>query len=132
MPVIVSQVVLKRRHSSLITTMVNQGDHANPKRQQGLPRATAVGIAVELRDRLEGVLGVMVIAQEPPSDAEYHRPVARHDSGGGGLIGRSATRREPLEQLAVRDTGGAAAFKERADLPDQRRRCHVCHAPWPL
>jgi hypothetical protein len=54
MPVIVSQVVLKRRHSSPITTLVNPSDHANPKRQQGLPRATGVGIAVGVARRPPG------------------------------------------------------------------------------
>ncbi len=39
-------------------------------------------------DGLEGVLGMLVVAQELPADAQHHRPVAGHDRGEGGLIGR--------------------------------------------
>ncbi len=43
-----------------------------------------------------------------------HRPVRRR-------------RYEPLEELAVGEPGHRAALEERPELPDQRRRCHLCH-----
>ena len=87
----------------------------------GLPRQDEEG-------GLEGVLGMMVIAQELPADAQHHRPVSGHDGGEGGLVGRLAARGEPLEQLAVGEPGDRAALEERAELPGQRCRCHVRHA----
>ncbi len=70
-------------------------------------------------DGLEGVLGVMVIAQELPADAQDHRPVSGDDRGEGGLVGRLASGGEPLEQFAVGEPGGASALEERAELTGQ-------------
>ncbi len=66
---------------------------------------------------LEGVLGVVVIAEQLPADAQDHRAVSRHDGGEGGLI---TDGREPLEQLTVPEAGGRADREERPELPGQR------------
>ncbi len=58
------------------------------------PVAQEVGIADGSRpprqheeDGLEGVLGMLVVAQELPADAQHHRTVASHECGEGGLTG---------------------------------------------
>ena len=99
------------------------------------PVAQQVGVAdrpglagQDEEDGLEGVLGMVVVAQELPADAQDHRPVARHQGGEGGLAGRLAAGGEPLEELAVGEPGDRAALEERPELPDQRWRGHIGHA----
>ncbi len=70
-------------------------------------------------DGLEGVLGMVVIAQELAADAEHHRPVAGHDGGEGGLVDRLAGRCDPLEQFAVGEPRGRTAREERPELTNQ-------------
>ena len=48
--------------------------------------------------RLKSVLGVLLVAQHPPADAQHQRPVAFHEAGKGVLI---AVRREVVQELAV-------------------------------
>ncbi len=67
-------------------------------------------------DGLEGVLGVMAVAQELPADAQDHRPVPRHQGGESGIVARG---REPLEELAIGESGHRAAREERAELTGQ-------------
>jgi hypothetical protein len=48
---------------------------------------------------LEGVLGVMAVAQDAPADAQHHRPVPPHQRLKRRLV---APRQEALQQLPVR------------------------------
>jgi hypothetical protein len=50
---------------------------------------------------LEGVLGILGVAEQPATDAQHHRPVATHERGKGGLVTADDER---LEKVAVRRT----------------------------
>ena len=64
-----------------------QRDAVEPVAQQ-LGLAERPGLAGQHEeDGLEGVLGVLVVAQELPADAQHHRPVAGHQGGERGLAG---------------------------------------------
>ena len=72
------------------------------------PGAQPVGVADRQglagqheEDGLEGVLGVVVVAQELSADAQHHRPVPRHERGERRIPGRVAAGGEPLHQLPV-------------------------------
>ena len=90
------------------------------------PVAQQVGIADRARlpsqdqeDGLEGVFGVVAVAQELTADTEHHRAVPRHQGREGRLAG-VALRGEPLQELPVGKAGDRAAVEERPDLPDHR------------
>ncbi len=65
--------------------------------------------------RLERILDVVPVAEDPPADAQHHRAVQGHQRGERRLV---ATRREPLEQLAVVQPRHRPAVEE---LPDRRQ-----------
>ena len=70
-------------------------------------------------DRLEGILGVVLVAQGRAADAQHHRTVTL-DQGREGQLGRIIpTRpvREPLQELTVRQLGGHALAEDRTDVP---------------
>ena len=103
--------------------------HAVEPVAQQLRLAERPGLAGQNEeDSLEGVLGVMAVAEELPADVHHQRPVAGHQGGERGLTGGVAPMDEPLEQLTVGKSGCRTALEEHADLSDQRWRCHVCHA----
>ena len=91
------------------------------------PVAQQVGVADRPRlagqdeeDGLEGVLGMVMVAQELSADAQNHRPVPRHQRSEGGFAGGIAAVVEPLDELAVGEPGDRTAVEERLDLPDHR------------
>ena len=62
--------------------------------------ASAAGPADQHQERgLEGVVGVVRVAQDAPADAQHHGSVPAHEDGKGGLV---MPGQETLEQLAVR------------------------------
>ena len=66
---------------------------------------------------LEGVLGVVRVAEDAPADAQDHRPVPL-DQGREGQLGRlAAPGREPLEELAVGQSRRRSGRQQRAELP---------------
>ena len=69
---------------------------------------------------LEGVVGVVRVAQELPADAQDHRPVAVHQRGEGGL-GRRRVRpgQKPFQELAIGQGPGRAEVIERRELTAQ-------------
>jgi hypothetical protein len=69
--------------------------------------------------RLKRVLGVVAIAQKLAADSHYHWPMARHDRGESGLAIVVFGGREPIEQLAVRETRDRAVAEERPEVPGQ-------------
>jgi hypothetical protein len=94
--------------------------------QVGIPDRRGLARQDE-EDGLERVLGVMMIAQELAADAEYHRPVSRHDGGESALIDGFASCSEPIKKLAVGKPRCRAAIEERSELPGHRSQCQVRH-----
>ncbi len=113
-------------------------DPGLPRRAQGHPVepvAQQVGVAdraglarQDEEDGLEGVLGVVSVAQELPANAQHHRAMAGYERGEGGLADGIAAGDESIEELAVGQPGDRAAIEQRAELPDHRRRHHLRHA----
>ncbi len=109
-----------------------EGDPIQPVRQQ-------VGISdrpgpagQDQEDGLEGVLGMVAVAQDLAADVQDHRPVTRHQGGEGGFAAGIAPVVEPLEELAVGQTDDGTAVEQRPDLSDHRWCCHERHAVRPL
>ena len=78
--------------------------------------------------RLEGVLGVVLVAQDRSADAQDHRPVPLHQ-GGERRPGRVIPVRavgEPAQELAVGHPDGRARVEERPDVLEH------ASAPMPL
>ena len=61
--------------------------------------------------RLEGVPGVVLVAQDGPAGAQDHRPVPLDQGREGQLGGLAAPRREALQQLPVRQPDPVPARK---------------------
>jgi len=58
--------------------------------------------------RLEGILGIVPMAEHRAADAEDHRAVPRQECGEGQfshLVVFAAPGREPLQELAIAQTG---------------------------
>jgi hypothetical protein len=66
---------------------------------------------------LEGVLGVLVVAQDVAADAPDERAVALHERGKGVLLLAVG---EALEQLLVRQFAGARRDCQVANVPEDR------------
>src|SRR5262249_35735207 len=77
---------------------------------------------------LEGVLGVVVVAEDPAADAPDHRPVALHQGLEGGLL---ATRDEAFQELAVGEPDERPRLEEGAEVPEAwvHAAGHRCVAP---
>src|SRR5262249_31971038 len=71
---------------------------------------------------LEGVLGVVAVAEQPAADAEHHRAVPLHQPAEGQFVALSE---EPVEQLAVR--GVLAGADETADVEQNGIRVFTGH-----
>ncbi len=82
-------------------------------------------------DGLEGILGVMVITEELPADAEHHGSVAPDNARECCFIDRLAACREPFEQLPVRQPGDCPTLEQRSQPAGQRSQCHLRHCPEP-
>ena len=63
---------------------------------------------------LEGVLGVVGVAQDAPADGQDHRPVPRHQRLEGRRI---ALGEEAVEELRVGEPGDGPAAEQAVDLP---------------
>src|SRR5262249_2405546 len=62
---------------------------------------------------LEGVLGVLCVAQDAAANAQHHRPVPHEQGREGGLV---VPRHEALEERRVGQGKGGATVEETADL----------------
>ena len=71
-------------------------------------------------DGLKGVLGVVPVAQDLATDAQDHRPVHRDQGRESHLLRGVTPGGEPVEELAVGQSGDRAALEERVELPDDR------------
>ena len=84
-------------------------------------------------DGLEGVLGLVLVAEGGAADPPDHRPVPL-DQRGEGRLGRAviAATGEPLQERTVGQAGGRAAVEDRAEPPQDgagRSLSHVHHPP---
>ena len=78
-------------------------------------------------DGLECVLGLMLIADKLPADAQNHWAVSRHERCERGFSGSVGAVDEPFEQLPVSEPGDGVAVEDRLDLPDDRALCGLGH-----
>jgi hypothetical protein len=100
------------------------GDLVKPTAQRSTP-GNGGGLASEdQKGRLEDVLGVVPVVQDPPAHAEHQGAVAAHE----GLEGRFLPlRAEAFEQLLIGKLIGLLGRDQIADmLQDRRSRC-ACH-----
>ena len=83
-------------------------------------------------DGLESIFGMVSVTQELAADVQHHGPVPRHQGGESRFAGGVAPIVEPLEELAIGQSGDRSAVEERPELPDHRWCCHWRHAVRPL
>jgi hypothetical protein len=61
---------------------------------------------------LQGVLGVVRVAEDLPADAQDHRPVPLHQGREGRLVGVVSPGHESLDELPVGDVADHAELEE--------------------
>src|SRR5262249_6334931 len=91
-----------------------EGDPMEPGTQRiAHPQRASLAGQYEER-RLEGILGLMLIAQDRPADPEYHRAMPLHQGGERRLVvpGRIA-----LHQISIRQTTDDTLIQQRVDAP---------------
>jgi hypothetical protein len=66
--------------------------------------------------RLKGIFREMRVAEKPPADAQYHRPVPFHQRGESCLRDSALARRVSVKQLPIREHTMSAGLEERANL----------------
>ena len=84
---------------------------------QGIGLPHRAGFTGQHQERgLEGVVGVLRVAEDLPADAEDHRPVALHQRREGRLVGSVPQRQEPLNELPVREVADHTEPQEGGEL----------------
>ena len=78
-------------------------------------------------DGLKGILGMVPVAQDLAADAQNHWPVPRYQSGEGHFRAGIAPGGEPLDELAVSQSGNKAAVEEGLNLPAIQTCYQMCH-----
>ena len=85
-------------------------------------------------DGLEGVLGLVLVAERGAADAPDHRPVPL-DQRGEGRLGRAliSAAGEPLQERSVGQARNRAAVEDRAEPPQDGagRPLSTCVTPRP-
>ncbi len=110
------------------------GDAEEPAPDR-LPMTDRSGLAHEDQEGgLEGVVGVVRVAQELPADAQDHGPMSFNQDREGGLGGRRIVpRQEPLEELAIGQRAGRTQIVEHGERTAQGgARSWIFHrgSPW--
>ena len=91
--------------------------HAVQPAAQGLAPPDRAGLLDQDEEgRLEGVLGVVGVAEDAAADREHHRPVPRHQGLERRRIGLGE---EAVEELGVGQPGDRPAAEQVADLPQR-------------
>src|SRR5205807_8007564 len=73
---------------------------------------------------LEGVLGILLMAQHAPAHSKHHRPITLHQGCKRLFI---PLRQEPLEQMAVANISSIGGGNEPADVMEDSASRAVCH-----
>ena len=71
---------------------------------------------------LEGVFGVVTVAEDAPADAKHHRTMPVHQLLERRLRGLVAAGDEPVQELRVRQRPERAQVDDPVDLPEQAIR----------
>ena len=83
----------------------------------GVGLADRAGLARQHQEcRLEGVLGVVRVAEDLPADSQDHRSVTLHQGREGRLIGPVPCGHEPLDELPVREVADDTEPEEGVEL----------------
>jgi hypothetical protein len=69
--------------------------------------------------RLEGVTGIVIVAQDGPASTPDHRPVPRHQGGERQFRLFPVVERIPLDQLTIREPGERSSVE---NSPQSTRR----------
>jgi hypothetical protein len=79
------------------------------------------------KHRLEGVLGIVGVAQDATANAEHHGPMPRHQTLEGGRI---AMVDEMGQELHIGQTRDNALAKQPLDLLESGAHCLDGHLSW--
>jgi hypothetical protein len=104
--------------------------HAVKPAGQRLPPADGPRLAGQQQEGgLVHVLGVVLVVQQAPRDAEHHRPVPPQEGVEGRLF---APAHEPRQQFAVAGAGQRLGLGQLVEVPDHPVDGCVCHGadPW--
>ena len=108
-----------------LTTEPGLGLARRAERDAIEPVAQQVGIADRAglagqheEDGLEGILGMVAVAQELSADVQDHRAMPRHQGGEGRFTGGIAPATNRSRSWRSENPGDRAAVEERADLTD--------------
>ena len=94
------------------------GDLMEPRSQRVFyPKLAAAAHQNEKR-RLEGVLGIVVVADDPKANAQHHRTMSLDQGGKGDLCRLPAPACKLLKELTIRQSG---------DNPHVEQRVKVAH-----
>ena len=104
-------------------------DLVQPARQGVSSPDRAALLDQDQEGRLEGVLGIVRVAQDPPADAQDHRSVPPHQrlEGPGVPLGE-----ETLEELRVGEPRDHPVGEQAVDLSQGGAQCldgHVSESP---
>ena len=80
--------------------------------------------------RLEGVLGLVAVAEHRATDSQHHRAVPRHQCGEGGLghlVVLAATGREAFQQLVVAQPGRRPRLEQGGQVSRRDVGWSACH-----
>ncbi len=92
------------------------GDAVQPARRRA-PLANRSTLPSQDQERgLEGIFGVMRVAQDHPADAQHHWAMSGDQLGEGELARAAFAIHEPRQQLLVRQSSGRARVEERTDV----------------
>ncbi len=91
-------------------------DGVQPRRDAVAPADGAGFAGQDEKGRLEDVLRVLFLAQQPPADVEDERTVALDQRGKGGLFAPAG---EAHQQVAVTEFGRGAGAGEVMDVAQQ-------------
>jgi hypothetical protein len=90
-------------------------DFVQPRTQRFSPMQRT-GLASQHQEGcLEGILGMVLIAEHAPANAEYHRPVPFHQGSKRWLISPSG---ETLQELPIGDGASLWRRDQFLDVPD--------------
>ena len=89
----------------------------------GIPHPERAGFPRQDQERrLKGILGVMVIAEYAPANAQDHRPVSLNQRREGQVVDLIGSSRKSIQELAIGQAGHGPRIKSDLDVPK-----HLAH-----